>query len=381
MAIFSKKTRGILHVSKNEVTLIDLDTGGKTSFSFTEDIIQNLEITNQNALIQRVKTLNEKSNTKHGTLIMVLSDDFLFSKSFANIHPEDLKRETEKFITEIPFEREKIVNKSFSLGGNTLVIATNKTLFNALIDAFKIYGWEICHVVPATIFAMLGEGKQTNTFNLLEADKFLYENPELINKINFADLCDVKPGESKPNMFKKLAGALGIIVVVVALAGAGYLLKTKYLDNKTQKQVNENEQTQSSESTQSEPNIITPQTNQEISPTPSVEEKSADQSIYKLVILNGSGIPGLASSTQTEIANLGFLDENIEIGNTEASQNTILEYIPGTNILIIDNLKTFLEGKYATVILTENPQVENEEYDIKIILGEERNFSELETEN
>lgn len=366
MAIFKKKTRAVLHLNKHEATLVDLTTGNKTSFSFTPEILQNLEISNVAALQQRVRILKDKSGIKKGDVIMVLSDDFLFTHNFSTEHPQDLQREIKEFVRRIPFEEEKIVYKQFTLGGNTLAIATNKMFFKVVMEAFKEKGWDINFVVPETVFALLGDSKSSNTFNIQEADKFLYENPKLIKKLNFVDK-EMKEAQEKkaphPSLRTKLLVGTSILTVILLLLAALYVINTRYYSftdklgiklptiNFNKSSTNKNEATLENNSTpKTEVKESTPI--EEI-PEEELPDEKANIQLYKLQVLNGSGVTGLAGSTKEELATLGFALDNIEVGNSDIVQDTLIIHTATTSPKALELIKEFLDEKFQNVILQE----------------------------
>ena len=369
---FKQKNRAILHLSKSEASLVNLETEEKTSFSFSEDTLKNLEILDQGALKQRVRLLKDKSTVGEGNIVMVLSDDFLFSKSITGTHPEDLKRDTARFLDEIPFERDKIVYKNFNLGGQTLVIATNKAFFKVIIETFKEFNWNICSVVPETIFSVLGEDKTTRSFNVKEADKFLYENTSLIKKLDFAE-CDTSENglsiAGQKVTAKKVVITMVLLLILISSGYFGYKYKNMLLDQIKQwqtSQVQETQESTPSETTDSPPSQVS---GPPIEQQEEVEENTQELDLTNITIqvLNAAGTSGLAGTTKDDLVGLGFVDENISVGNEFITENTTVNYGNQVSEEQVAVVTKYLEQNFQNVSAELNEELEGLE--IVIVLG------------
>lgn len=116
----------------------------------------------------------------------------------------------------------------------------------------------------------------------------------------------------------------------------------------------------------------------EIIPTPSILKNTPipasdsaqleiDYSKYKINVLNGSGIGGVAGSTRDLLEGEEFVVE--DVGNADSSdyENTVIQAKEGVPDEFLDKLKSVLEESY---VLDPNEELEDsEDVDIVIIIG------------
>jgi|688.fasta_scaffold01822_32 hypothetical protein len=115
-----------------------------------------------------------------------------------------------------------------------------------------------------------------------------------------------------------------------------------------------------------------------ITPTPTVEPtnepvieptiNTVDYQSYKIIILNGSGIPGEAAKTAETFKNSGFKDP--DIGNYPAGTitQTTIRLKPGIDSSVITGILGILKDKKP--VLSEEKLDAEGPYDIQIIVGE-----------
>ena len=113
----------------------------------------------------------------------------------------------------------------------------------------------------------------------------------------------------------------------------------------------------------------TPQVNTDISPTPAVSEV-VDLSMYKIQVLNGSGISGEAARAKQLLEEEKFTVSSIGNADTVNYQKTIIQSKKTVPKEFIDKLKGFIDKSY---VLDDTKELdESEKSDVLIIVGSEK---------
>jgi len=113
----------------------------------------------------------------------------------------------------------------------------------------------------------------------------------------------------------------------------------------------------------------TPQVNTDISPTPAVSEV-VDLSMYKIQVLNGSGISGEAARAKQLLEEEKFTVSSIGNADTVNYQKTIIQVKKTVSKEFLDKLKGFIDKSY---VLDDTKELdESEKSDVLIIVGSEK---------
>lgn len=166
----------------------------------------------------------------------------------------------------------------------------------------------------------------------------------------------VKEPKNKPGGKKKILVILFVVVFIAALAGAGWFIFSD-------PDVDEADGISST--------LSTPETRVTSTATPSPTPKPLVRSEIKIIVLNGSGVPGQASELSEDLEALGY--ENIEVDNADEQDksSTTMVYSSSVSTLAVDEITELLEKTYEKVTVQSGS---TGEYDIKITTGYKKGY-------
>lgn len=161
--------------------------------------------------------------------------------------------------------------------------------------------------------------------------------------------------EKGDSFFKKIFVFLSIVVfcIVVGFGGA-------YLYIQREEQINANKESQDSFVTQAPGATFK---------TKEPSSKTVDKAKYKIQVLNGSGIAGIAAAVEKLLEDDGFTV--VEIGNADDTtyDKTEIKSKKDIDSAYLGELKTVLEKSYVVTESSDEPQGNN---DVIIIVGSEK---------
>jgi len=331
--MFNKKL--FVYFSKTHLFLYYKELTVPLRLEFEPTTIQDLERINKEWLRTKLDVLLEKINLKNSKAIIILSKDLVFDKIINEESVEEKDKETKDFIENIPLGSDFIRHKEFIKEGNTLITATNRILYETIIDILAEHGIDVDYVIPEIVLNKVDFNKA------YLAD--LFSQKDLLKYGNF--LGDIS--EKRKTDAKFIILTIIIILFLGILIGVGaYFLNQKNgsLNLTPTSLVSDGLVTNSTSdiiessigNTSLETTIIT-------GTEPSTAAVNVNKDEIKVSIFNGTGIPGFASQIKTLVTNVGY--KNITTTNADNFDytNTIINSSSDITDAVVNEIKDSLK--------------------------------------
>lgn len=278
---------GLIYLSRTHILIYTKDTLLPLRLDFEEDTIKNLEEVNKDWITLKIKELLGKTKLKGLNTVMILSKDIVFDKLLEAEDPQSKESEIKDFLLKVPFSPLLVKDKEFVKDDNVLIAATNKDLYESIVDILRNEDIIVNYVLPEVVFNKVEFNK--------EFLKDLFKQKDLLKYGNFLD----ENQQRKKINFKAIFLTLFIIIILGALVGLGvYVL--------TNREKNEPVETQT---------IV-----EEVKPEVKEEKTLIEKKNIDVTIRNGTGTPGFAGQVAKTLGGLGY--ENVNTGNADSFDYT-----------------------------------------------------------
>lgn len=206
--MFGSQPPTVLFLTKNSLSLISSKFKDKINLEFPSDLVANLEITDPHKFEQLVSDFLSQVDLKGERVLIVLAEDILFQKNFTG--PKDvLKEQINEFVSEIPFDSQKLKKVELQVKDGILVVAANNEMYQAVAEVVGNLGGDVEAVIPVTVFS----GPQ-NLNSLTKADlPLITGDTKLIETANFHP----QPADTSINPWKIALPVLAIIWLVLII--------------------------------------------------------------------------------------------------------------------------------------------------------------------
>ncbi len=131
-----------LTLERNQVQISDKKTGTQV-WKFPEGSVINQEVRDPEKLIVAWQQYWQSLNIKNAQVLVVLSNSVVFSK---NMDAED-----PKFFETVPIETNQMVGRTVFVFGKVVMMATNGTLINLLMQGIENAGSHVFAAVPVSL--------------------------------------------------------------------------------------------------------------------------------------------------------------------------------------------------------------------------------------
>lgn len=192
--MLSKNHPIILFIDRNSFSVYQDVLTNIPKFSFTPDIVVNLDVVNKEQFGSLIATFIQINKIVGSSLAVILSDDTVYIKDLANPvqkptlvqglkadsnDDKEHKDEVQNFLENIPFE--EVLAKVIKTGNVNRIVAVNKDLVMAIIDTFTGKGSTIEAITPSFMY-----GQSANfTAGLTENNiRVILENAETLRSGN-----------------------------------------------------------------------------------------------------------------------------------------------------------------------------------------------------
>lgn len=338
--MFNKKI--FIYLSKTHLFIYFKELNQPLRIEFEPTTIMDLERVNSEWIRVRLDALLEKINLKNAVAVLVVSKDLVFDKIINEESLEEKFRETTDFIEHIPLPSNVIVHKEFIKDDNTLITATCRDVYEAIIALFEEHSVVVESVLPEVVF---------NKIDFTKAFlSDLFKQKELLEFGNFLD-----SKNSKRHADTKFIVIVVILILVFgALLGLGaYLLNQnnnsnfelpkfpeKSLTSLEESAINLGQNvSNTSPSAQNNTSVIQ-------NTAPAVTPVALDS--ISVEIFNGTGIPGFASQIAKIINDLGFKNTSTANADKFDYTNTIIETSPDIPEEIVSSIRDGLKSKFKS---------------------------------
>ncbi|MCL5439040.1 MAG: LytR C-terminal domain-containing protein [Patescibacteria group bacterium] len=293
------KDKCVIYITTNHV--IASNAVGSEKQTFEIGTIREKAVLKEDKLKETIIEVLGKISAKKAGVVILISEDLLFSKQIQSEDPEKADTEVKKFLESLPFKSEEISVVKYEFQGKKTVTAINKNVYLPLITVLENIEWKVESILPATVFGefvneetMASEKVEfiLNRSGSLEAINFL-KNSSVVEKEEKVDatenLHDQIEESNRPFIKKLLIGLFSFLLLTTIVTA--YLILTKNSSNNL------------------------PEAKIEPTATPTPTLIPILKSDIKIKILNGSGVAGQAGKIKEKLIALDFKD--IETGNAD----------------------------------------------------------------
>lgn len=335
-------------------------------FNFTPDLVSNFDVVNKEQFVSLIATFIQINKIVGSSLAVILSDDVIYIKDLASPaqkppsaqvlkENQDVDRENkdevQSFLENIPFE--DVLAKVIKTGNINRVVAVNKDLVMAIINAFENKGATIEAIVPSFIFgqnANFTAGLTSSNLRIILEDVEtlklgnLLTNQEKIIPFQNIESELISPpanGTKKPRNLRQyiLIGAFVVLLVILAIV---------YLNSRIPPSPSPNPKVKNTSVGTTIAPTITPTAVLTAMPTSAqtlITTAPVDIKNIKVKITQGSQTDRKADLVKNELLGLGFTDitnEVSEISTPEKSSVAFSQNIPADlrNTIITEIRKT-----------------------------------------
>ncbi|MBU1132860.1 LytR C-terminal domain-containing protein [Patescibacteria group bacterium] len=348
--MFKSRPEAIIYLSRNGLQMLLPEDEQTYQLPFTPKTIVNLEVVSSQSITQQIQDFINEKQIKPQSVMIMLSNDMLFSRKIAARTSEARGNLVQEFLSNIPLDPKLVVHKVFTFRGYRLAVATNQDVFMSVKSALEGLKWKVLYVVPDVIY-IRGSLSPQKIMDVLD-DK------ELLQLGNFLNLKTPKkiPGEPEKKISLKylIPGgilALGFLVFAfLVLFGVIDFNKTDIPAVPDFKQI---DLVEGGSAPATEETSETSETEEVTEEVATVDEESTAVDLIKedltIQILNGTGVSGLAGVIQTDLENFKY--SNIEVDNADKQdyEETVVFYMEGINSSILGEIKSILEKKFSSV--------------------------------
>ena len=369
---FSSKL--IIYLRRNTLEVYRQNSQGSLGkLEFALSTTRDEEVINQTKFEESIFTFLTKLALKEKKALIILSDEVLFAKTIPLSNEETEAKQAEDFFNQVPFDPQKVAQKTVKTKNGVSLFATNKNLFLAVLNALGKMQIDVDAVVPATMFGITQStaalpkadlNKITSDSSIIEASDFLSSRSVKTEpQVSSEDpaLTATSTSTQSSNSFLSLVGVAIITLVAVA---AFFVYKKPNLANIS---LNLKLPTISLFAKKASPQIIA-------SPSPNqAQNQEAQQEVTKdqltVQVLNGTGKEGQASLVKSVFENIGFT--NIETGNAKSQDFvlTTVDFARKVSTQTRQEIVAELEKTFTEIKMNANG---NQSFDVVITTGTQK---------
>lgn len=331
--IFFNNNQTLILVSKNSLTL--LHGGNKRQLQIPEGIFQNMEILDTEGFEKLLSDFLAGIKLKKQKVSLVLSKDLLFEKELTLDEKTDINGEFKKFLDSVVLSSDKIIAKNVQDKKRSLFFATNKRVIEEIRAVIEGMGWILVAVIP-----------NLEDQKLSKLSDFLREGGE-----------DLGEGTSSGLPIKIFL----ILLFLILILGSLFIFRGRVLD-KLGRVVGGGVKVTTTEEKSSSPSPTIESTGSASLPGIAWERSDA-----QIQVLNGSGVSGQAARVRDILVELGYEEDNIELGNATGSGETVVIFSKKVPKKLQDEIIGKLEEIFADV--TTQEEIEQNDFDILITTG------------
>jgi hypothetical protein len=373
----AKKKKAIIYIKRDRLIISVENNLNDHILEFGTELVSNEEIVNEEMLSKTVSDFFIRNGIYINKFIAVLDDEILFYKDLSSINEYYRASLINEFIGNIPFEKNKIFIKTLGIEDSFYVIAANKVFVKTVIRAIEetecnnigILPYFLIHNYQAP-FRLFKDKKLLNQLNLLRVEDARGDGKlENINKKEPEGSTDtIKPKKEKKHNDDNKKGSILkniflIFLTLILFGFAGGWVYFYYINY--QKENNLGTEVNDTTIIENRPvqdpvKEVSDTTEEKITEeeipaeeVPDVEEViTKDITELKLLVLNGTGVPGLASKTKSSLVELGFAEDSITVGNALINSETNLYYVKEVADKDLDSISTYLSLNFDTIMKT-----------------------------
>lgn len=147
-------------------------------FDLAPALVKDWDLVNREALEDTLTSFIDANRIDPSPVTLVLSEPACFSKDIEIKDGTKLEEEEQNFLDAVPFNY--LISKKYRLGQGARVIAANRELVDAILEAFESKGFSLYAVVPAAVFPKVG----VKTALDMQFVKAIYGDQDIVQNSN-----------------------------------------------------------------------------------------------------------------------------------------------------------------------------------------------------
>jgi len=363
---------------------------GIPKFNFTPDLVANLDVINKEQFVTLIVTFMQINKIIPSSLAVILSDNVIFVKDLVapvqktvptqglkedSGDDKDNKDEVQNFLEDIPFE--EVLAKVIKIGNTNRVVAVNKDLVMAIVDAFTSNKSVVEAITPSFIFGQNANFTAGLTLNnarivledietlklgnlLTDQEKIVF--PQNLESKPESPLADIKPdltnGAKTPQSLRQYI-LIGVFITLLIILAVVYLnLGVSQTPSKSSKAKN------TSIDVISVPTLA-PTSEPILTQTP-IATSSVDLKTVKIKIMQSSEQNEIATGLKNAILDIGYQDIADEISEAATPEKSSISFSQNIPVDLRDNVITEVKKILPDISILEN---QNSDSTINISIG------------
>lgn len=186
----------VAYLQKRTLELFSESEDEKEVLEFPDGNIQNLKVANEEEFKQQIVDFLVRTSFKKRKTLLVLGNNLLHETTFLFSEKEQMAEKAKKFFESVPFDQVDISKKTLTNDKDVFLIATNRNIYEVVMDAFNAVGWEIEKVVPVSPFSIRDKKADRDTILALLKDKNLLSTADFLQEDAFTEKLVAKEGDS-----------------------------------------------------------------------------------------------------------------------------------------------------------------------------------------
>lgn len=343
MALFSSNP-SVIYIRKN--SLIFYISSSKKQLELPSNIASDITIKDPIMYQKLVEEFISGNHIKKTKVLIILSPEVTFQKIIPPSEIKNLSTLSQAFSEMIPSDA--LITKNIPMPDGIHLIATNKRIYQILIDKLREIDWDVNSIFPVILVTEDNELSQEaiKKFpkDLIKKSDFLDERQPELDPRNYVET-------PKKAGFLKILTILLIIILLAVVFGALWYFRANFTPQKAPQSV-----------TTSEPISTESAKLQTATSSAEINDLTAQ-------VLNGTGVAGQAGLVKDQLQELGLSD--IETGNAEGAGggDTVVVFADLVPQTLRDKIVNLLKEEFAGVEVQKAP---NPLFDILITTGKQK---------
>lgn len=383
------KPRLLFYLKPEALEIYSDQAEGAARLDFPPDVVKHQEVLDEEKYNQVLENFLTPMGIAELEAIVLISQPLIFSKEFPyeqSTTAEDpnkplldynaLNTKIQEFVDAAPFDNNQISKLELRGETSTLILVTNKALYQNIVDVVSKLQGRVLSIVPITVFNGLVQSQNLDqgAVDLVFSDKktlqfnnFLLSQSVATPEAKSVTITspDGEEEEEKGGKKQKILLILGMLFIlgglVVLASMLGFIPNPLLKNGSTQVPTNILQASP-------DPNVaVTVATGSATPATSSAALQEVKKDLIKIGVTNGSGVAGQGGRVQDALTALGYEDITIVGTSISGSTDTFVDFknnVPAANR---DEINSKLQEIFLTVKLAEGSPSAN--FDVNITTG------------
>ncbi len=374
------KPRLLFYLKPQGLEVYSDQNQGSANLNFPPQLVRHQEVFDGEQFLASLEKFLTELGVADLPIIILISKPLIYAKQFVYQQTGVDRNLVEDFINTVPFDNAQIAQIELSGRDSLLILATNRLLYQKIVDIAQKLGAKVEAVVPDTVFNLPSPVLSPDDVNQIYDDKKTLESANflvsqtttspakvVVSKEAEESGEDIEEEEKEGKSTNKLLIIFGGLFILGGLAALG--LMSKLIKNPWAKNETPVVKTTS-------PSSSTPAASVTVSvgsdsavlvSSSSAAQKEVAKDKLNIQIINGTGVAGQSTRVKDLLTKLGY--KNIEIGNIQITgeTKTVVDFSSKVSQPNRQEMIKGLQDIFATVSTKDaSPSAK---YDISVITG------------